>query len=700
MEPEPLESRTVRPQPGATRWSRYTPWLIALALVAGTFVLARNHAWMITPTQAMTVPLEGWINSFLSWILPFIRPAFRALNWLLNFPMTWLQALLAWLPWPATMAICASIAWAAKGWKLALGVVAAMLYMLFTGYWYQSMNTLALVMLSTPLAVATGLFLGILASRSRVAERVVKPLMDLMQTFPTFSYLVPILFLFGFGPVVGLITSAIYAIPPMARNTLEGLRRVPPEMIEAGLMAGTTKRQLLWQVQLPAATPSIMIGINQTTMAALSMVIIAAVIGGSADIGWEVVTTMRKADFGASFTAGIVIAFMAMLLDRITAGFADRRSTPPTGERRLARALMLGVAAGIGFAIVGLLVPALGTWPDAWRLSPVNSLDRSLTWLTTEHYEVLNGLKTQALFYLMLPLRTGFVNVVRPASWGFELTPEVIIIYFAIVLLLIGLAWHLLGQGAAIAVATVGGVYFVGMSNLPWPLFIGGTAALAWRAGGPRLALGSALGLLFILFTGYWPQAMLSVYLTMTAVAISFVAGSALGILAATNRGVSATLRPICDTLQTMPLFVFLIPVIMLFQVGDFSALVAIVIYAIVPAIRYTEHGIRNVDPGVIEAARMQGVTRRQLLWQIQIPLALPQIALGLNQVVMFALAMLVIAALVGTRDLAAQTFAALGAGNVGMGIIAGIGITILAIIIDRIIQAWVQKSKRRYGLA
>lgn len=700
MAPEPLESSAVRSQLGDKLWGRYAPWLVALTFVAGVFLLARNHAWMITPTQAMTVPLEGWINSFLSWILPFIRPFFRALNWLLTFPMTWLQSLLAWMPWQATMVICASIAWAAKGWKLALGLVAAMLYMLITGYWYQSMNTLALVMLSTPLAVAAGLFLGIAASRSSLAERIVKPLMDLMQTFPTFSYLVPILFLFGFGPVVGLITSAIYAVPPMARNTLDGLRRVPSEMIEAGLMAGTTRRQLLWQVQLPAAMPSIMIGINQTTMAALSMVIIAAVIGGSADIGWEVVTTMRKAEFGASFSAGIVIAFMAMLLDRITAGFAGRRSAAPATQRCLGRTLLIGATTGVGFVLISTLVPGFGTWPDAWRLSPVKPLDSGLTWLTTEHFDLLNGLKTQVLFYLLLPLQIGFLNVVRPASWGFELTPEVIIIYFAIVIVLIGLAWRLIGQAVAIAVTTISIVYFVGMSNLPWPLFIGATAALAWRAGGPRLALGSALGLAFILTTGYWPQAMLSVYLTMAAVAISFVAGSALGVLAATNRVVSAAVRPICDTLQTMPLFVLLIPVIMLFQVGDFSALVAIVIYAIVPAIRYTEHGIRNVDPAVIEAARMQGVTRRQLLWQIQIPLALPQIALGLNQVVMFSLAMLVIAALVGTRDLAAQTYAALGAGNVGMGIIAGIGITIVAIIIDRIIQAWVQKSKEKYGLA
>ncbi|MEQ9422077.1 MAG: ABC transporter permease subunit [Rhodospirillaceae bacterium] len=694
-----FRSNPTRGRPDERLWSKLAPWVIGALVVTVFFALAENYTWMIRPKEAMVLPLELWINEFMEWVMPLIKPAFRAANWLLTFPMTWLQDLLSWLPWSVTMVVCAAIAWAANGWKLTIGMIAAMSYMLISGYWSESMNTLALVLLSTPLAVVSGLFLGIAASRSRIAERVVMSLMDLMQTFPTFSYLVPILFLFGFGPVVGLITSAIYAIPPMARNTLQGLRNVPTEVIEAALMAGTTKRQLMWRVKLPTAMPSLLIGINQTTMAALSMVIIAAVIGGSADIGWEVVTTMRKADFGASFSAGIVIALMAMLLDRVTGGFARTRGAGSSASYRLRSALFVAAILSCGVALTTGLFPILNEWPQEWILSLADPLDSAVNWLTTEHYSLLNGIKTQALYYLLLPLRIGFIDVVRPMSWGFELTPEVIAVYWFIIILFGSLALWRFGQGAAVAVVTIGIVYFVGASNLPWPLFITAVAALAWRTGGPRLAAGTILGLIFILFTGFWPEAMLSVYLTMAAVAVSFILGSALGILAATNRTASAVLRPICDTLQTMPLFVFLIPAVMLFQVGEFSALIAIVIYAIVPAIRYTEHGIRSVDAGVIEAARMQGATNGQILRQVQLPLALPQIALGLNQVVMFSLAMLVIAALVGTRGLAAQTFNALSAGNLGMGVIAGIGITILAIIIDRIIQSWVRTQKNRLGL-
>ena len=174
------------------------------------------------------------------------------------------------------------------------------MYMVVVGYWSESMNTLSLVALSVPLSVLIGLLAGIAAYKWRAADRIVQPVLDLAQTFPTFAYLIPILFLFGFGPVVGLIASAIYAAPPMVRNTILGLSRVPAEVTESARMSGTTGRQLLWWVQVPSAMPMILVGVNQATMAALSMVIIAAVIGGSADIGWEVLSTMRKAQFGAA----------------------------------------------------------------------------------------------------------------------------------------------------------------------------------------------------------------------------------------------------------------------------------------------------------------------------------------------------------------------------------------------------------------
>jgi glycine betaine/proline transport system permease protein len=159
-------------------------------------------------------------------------------------------------------------------------------------------------------------------------------------------------------------------------------------------------------------------------------------------------------------------------------------------------------------------------------------------------------------------------------------------------------------------------------------------------------------------------------------------------------------MRPINDTLQTMPLFVFLIPVLMFFQVGEFSALLAIMLYAIVPSIRYTEHGIRNVRPDIVEAATAQGCTGRQILFQVQLPLALPEIMLGLNQTIMFGLAMLVIAALVGTKGLGQGVYIALGAGDVGKGFVAGLSMALIAMIADRITQAWSNRKKAELGLS
>jgi glycine betaine/proline transport system permease protein len=186
---------------------------------------------------------------------------------------------------------------------------------------------------------------------------------------------------------------------------------------------------------------------------------------------------------------------------------------------------------------------------------------------------------------------------------------------------------------------------------------------------------------------------MQSLYLCALAVMLCLLLGGALGIWAAHDDRVSGLLRPINDALQTMPQFVFLIPALMLFKVGEFTALIAVMLYAIVPPIRYVEHGIRNVAPDVVEAVRQMGSTPGQRLWQVKLPLALPVVMLGLNQTIMAALSMLAIAAMVGTRDLGQQVYVALGKADAGMGLIAGLAIAFIAITSDRITQAWLSKQ-------
>ena len=305
--------------------SHSVAWIVTGIITALTLWLSGNYGWLLNYPKDWVIPLADGINAFMAWFVETFRWLFRAFSWLISWPMEGVRVVLQWLPWPATVSLITVLAYAGGGWKLGLFSLVSLLYMVVVGYWSESVATLALVAMSVPLALAIGLFTGIAAYTSRTMDRIVQPTLDLMQTFPTFAYLIPILFLFGFGPVVGLIASAIYAAPPMVRNVILALQRVPDEIIESGRMSGATPRQLLWLVRIPSAMPTIMIGVNQTIMAALSMVIIASVIGSSADIGWEVLSMMRKALFGHSFLAGIVIALLAMIMDRVSRAYAEKR---------------------------------------------------------------------------------------------------------------------------------------------------------------------------------------------------------------------------------------------------------------------------------------------------------------------------------------------------------------------------------------
>jgi glycine betaine/proline transport system permease protein len=296
-------------------------------------------------------------------------------------------------------------------------------------------------------------------------------------------------------------------------------------------------------------------------------------------------------------------------------------------------------------------------------------------------------LKRIATTYFLLPLRIGFVNTATPGIWGVELTPFATGAYATAVTIIAGILAFRSHFGAALGVLFAGILLYTGFIGLPWLPLVAGATLMGWRFGGPQLAAITLGGLGVIAAGGIWQSAMFSAYLMAAAIATSIVAGGALGIAAAEFDGVSRAIRPVNDFLQTIPPFVILIPLIMFFQVGDFSSYLAIVAYAVVPMIRYTELGLRNVPATQIEAGEFAGCTRLQLVGLVKLPAARKGLLLGLNQTVMAALAMLAVAALVGSRGLGQDVYVALSKADPGFGLLAGLSIAILAMLSDRFIR-------------
>jgi len=667
--------------------------LIGVILIGAVCLLIGSKLpAVVSWPSAWTLPVNAWISDSLGWFLSVIKPAARGLSGLLDYPMTWAKSLLNTLPWPITIGLVTALSWYAGGvFMAALGFL-GLLFVLLSGYWYPSMNTLSLVFVSVPLALLLGASIGVLAFEFPRVKGFVQSLLDVMQTVPTFAYLTPLLFLFGFGPVVGLIASAIYAAPPIARNMILGLERVEPEIREAAIMSGGSRLQQLFLIEIPTASRQIMVGVNQCLMAALSMVIIAAVIGGFNDIGWEVLLTMRKARFGDALLAGLVIVVFAIIIDRISRAFA-------TEKKRHDSRVVWSI---VGLAVVfWLLLP--GSYSDAASFTYLGEVadrvDAGLGAYTAEHGQALEQLKNNAMFYGLLPMRIGLDDAVLPFTWGFQWTQAMTFALHALAVLgcLVLASRGQLLTGLALIIFAI--VIETGITQLPWPFVLAGFALLGYLAAGRKLAVLVVILLALILVSGLWDRALLSIYLAGTAVLFCACLGGGFGLLCAVSPTTWRVVQPICDMLQTIPLFVFLIPVLMFFQIGEFSAFLAICAYAIVPMIRYTRHGVTTTPDDLIEAAIASGATRWQIMREIRLPYAAPTILLGLNQTILFAFAMLVIAALIGTTGLGQSIYIALGKADIGLGIAAGAAMAILAFIADRLVQGFAAGKRAALGL-
>lgn len=637
-------------------------WMAALAVVAILYLVPSVAPWAVKYPDSAIVPISNWISAIMAWLKSNLMWLTRGITDIFNIPLQWAINLLAkgWksgygpnaivLPRLSWIGICAAFAIAGYkfgGRRLSALAAGCMLYIALFGQWTSAMLTLALIAISVPLCVIAGLLLGVVAYRKPWIDRaIVQPMLDLMQTMPTFAYLIPMLLLFGNSPVSGMLATAVFAMPPMVRATILALKRVPHEIDDFGEMVGCTRRQKLWWVLIPSGRATLMVGVNQVIMLALNMVIISSMIGAGG-LGYDVLLALRALKIGQGMEAGLAIVALAIVLDRLSQAAARQRPAMHVHDQNFVQRnpmVTLAVALLAVTTLLSIYVPAFAAVPEAIKVSTAPYWKAAVDWINIHFFDAIEAFRTFLLLYILNPIRDFLVDF----PW-------------------------------------LGMVLLVGLAG--------------YRLSGARLAILTVLMTSFCAVTGLWEKSMATLYLCGVSAIIAAIFGMALGIVASRSDRFAAFMTPVLDTLQTLPSFCFIIPVVMLFRVGDVTAMIATVLFAIVPAIRYTNHGIRQIPENLIEAAKVSGCTPRQMFWRVQLPLALPEIMLGLNQTVLLALSMIIICAMIGTRDLGQEVFIALAKADAGRGLTAGFAIAFIGIVADRLIRASTDRLQSRLGL-
>ncbi|GAE32969.1 ABC transporter permease [Halalkalibacter hemicellulosilyticus] len=270
------------------------------------------------------LPIAENIDSFINWLTANLSGLFDFISLILGGIVNGIEAVLLLLPPILFILIIAAIAWKTSKWRMAIFTIAGLLLIWNLGYWDGMTKTLALVLTAVIVSVVIGIPIGIWASQKSIVKQVVTPILDLMQTMPAFVYLIPAIFFFNIGVIPGVVASVIFAMPPTIRLTILGIQQVPKDLIEATEAFGSTTKQRLLKVQLPLAMPTIMAGINQSIMLALSMVVIAAMVGAPG-LGAEVYRAVTQVRTGTGFEAGLAIVIIAIILDRITQNIGNKK---------------------------------------------------------------------------------------------------------------------------------------------------------------------------------------------------------------------------------------------------------------------------------------------------------------------------------------------------------------------------------------
>ncbi len=558
------------------------------------------------------------------------------------------------LPWTIVTGGAIIMGYALNGRNLAFLAGSALTYISVFGQWEPAMETLSFVLVAAPVSVVLGLLVGILAFKKSSVEKAIMPLLNIAQTMPHFSYLVPVTVFFGVGDHAGAIATIIFATPPMIRLTILGLKKVPVEVVEAGMMSGSSNRQILLNVLVPTARRDILIGVNQVIMQCLAMAVIASFIGAKG-LGFNLLLALNGLRIGLALELGICIVLIAVVLDKLSLAWANKQTDYFADlsflERHKYGLLFAGLfVAGIALAFAGKFIFKDGI--NYFYLIPHNKgittgwfWQSGVDWMVDNWYSGLHVFNVGLIVNVLQPMKNAYLSM--PVSATFVLV---------------------MGVG-----------YIVG---------------------GVRSALVVGGFLLFIALTEWWDRALITAYMASFGVIVSVTVGVTVGSICAQYRMASKAMLLVCDTFQTFPSFIYLIPVIMLFGVTDTSVLLAVIIYATIPATRYTIEGIRNVPPSLIEAAQMSGVNPLQRWAKIELPLAFPHIMLGVNQTVVFALFMVIIGAMIGTDDLGQFILKALSdKQGIGNGLMLGLCVAFIGLAVDHLITRWAADKRAQHGL-
>ena len=552
------------------------------------------------------------------------------------------------IPWTAIAAAAAVLGYYLGGWRMALFAGGTFVWTALIGQWDIAKQTMSVIVVAAPVAFLLGILLGIAAWKYRWVDTAVKPILSVLQTLPFFTYLLPAVIFFKVGPTAGAVATIVYAIPPMILMTTLGLQKVPPEIVEAGKMAGCTRWQMLTRVYIPSARTEILVGVNQVIMLCLAMVVLTAFIG-MPGLGAKLLAMMGSFKLGRSFEIGVTIVLFAIMLDRMTKEWVVKqpehhRKDAPFWERHLF--LIVGLGAFAVFVALAQVFDILSEVGRKQSLSQGRELDK-----------IIKGILDIDSVQAVTEWLRWFLNVK-------------VLIPFRNALL-----W------------------------IPTPAFILLVTALAYRVGGRRPAVYAIVFFTVVAFSGWWDRSVITLYAVLSAVLLSALIGLPLAIVAARSERLSNRILLVCDTAQTFPSFIYLIPAIMLFGVNDVAVVFAILIFTTVPLTRYTIEGLRNVPVELTEAADMSGATKRQKLLSVQIPMALPTMAVGFNQAIMFAFFMVIIAAFIGTQDLGQELQRTLAGTDLGKNIVLGVNVSLMALTFDLAIMAWAARRKAALGL-